>query len=64
MRTTNEDNDEIIGNKQKLSTIPGFHGRIKGGGATWAVAQGPPQLRGLHKKTVKNYYLRKHKILY
>jgi len=22
---------------------------------------GPPQLRGLHKKTVKNYYLRKHK---
>jgi len=23
------------------------------GGANWAVAQGPPQLRGLHKKTVK-----------
>jgi len=22
---------------------------------------GPPQLRGLHKKTVKKYYLRKHK---
>jgi len=50
MRTINEDKYEIIGNKQKLSTIPGFHGRIKGGGATWAVAQGPPQLRGLHKK--------------
>jgi len=30
-------------------------------GANWAVAQGPPQLRGFHKKTVKNYYLRKHK---
>jgi len=25
---------------------------LKGG--NWAVAQGPPQLRGLHKKTVKN----------
>jgi len=23
------------------------------GGANWAVAQGPPKLRGLHKKTVK-----------
>ena len=23
--------------------------------------QSPPQLRGLHKKTAKNYYLRKHK---
>jgi len=33
---------------------------FKGGGANWAVAQGPPQLRGLHKKKVKNYYLRKH----
>jgi len=31
---------------------------LRGG---WAVAQGPSQLRGLHKKTVKNYYLRKHK---
>jgi len=34
----------------------GFKGK-----ANWAVAQGPPQLRGLHKKTVKNYYLKKHK---
>ena len=32
-----------------------------GGGANWAVAQGPPQVRGLQKKTVKKYYLRKHK---
>jgi len=31
------------------------------GGGNWAVAQGPPQPRGLHKKTVKNYFLRKHK---
>jgi len=30
-------------------------------GANWAVTQGPPKLRGLHKKTVKSYYLRKHK---
>jgi len=29
-------------------------------GANWAVAQGHPQLKGLHKKTVKNYYLTKH----
>jgi len=48
MRTINEDDDEIIGNKQKLSTIPGFHGQIKGGanlgscpGA--ATTKGPPQ---------------------
>jgi len=39
---------------------PGF----KGGGANWAVALGPPQLRGLHKKTVKNYYIRRHKVLF
>jgi len=25
-------------------------GGFKGEGANWAVAQGPPQLRGLHKK--------------
>jgi len=29
--------------------------------ANWAVAQGPPQLRGLHKKNSKKYYLMKHK---
>jgi len=33
---------------------------IRGGGKL-AVAQRPPQLRGLHKKHYKNYYLRKHK---
>jgi len=26
-------------------------GRIKWEGANWAVAQGPPQLRGLHKNS-------------
>jgi len=26
---------------------------LRGGGANWAVAQGPPQLRGLHKKNSK-----------
>jgi len=34
----------------------GRHEREQGriwGGANWAVAQGPPQLKGLHKKTVK-----------
>jgi len=30
-------------------------------GANWAIAQGPPQLRSLHTKNSKNYYLRKHK---
>jgi len=49
MRTINEDKYEIIGNKQKLSTIPGFHGRIKGGGGNLgscpgaATTKGPPQ---------------------
>jgi len=41
-----------------LSASPGPDLRA---GANWAVAQRPPQLRGLHKKTVKNYFLRKHK---
>jgi len=27
---------------------------LRGGGANWAVAQEPPQLRGLHKKNSKN----------
>jgi len=33
-------------------------------GANWAVAQGPPQLRGVHKKNGKKYYLTNIKILF
>jgi len=54
--------------RQYNAQTPGIYrfwqGRIKRGGAIWAVAQRHPQLRGHHKKTVKNYYLRKHKILF
>jgi len=41
-----------------------YYGRILGRGANWAVAQGPPQLRGLHKKTVKNITQGNIKILF
>jgi len=34
---------------------------LRGGGKLGSCPRGPPQLRGLQKKTVKNYYLRKHK---
>jgi len=41
--------------------MPAIRAGFKGRGANWVVAQGPPQVRGLHKKTVKTYHLRKHK---
>jgi len=41
-----------------------FRAGFKGGrGANWAVAQGPPQLRGLHKNSIKIITYENMKIL-
>jgi len=36
-----------------ISSFANPRAEFKGGEANWAVAQGPPQLRGLHKNSKK-----------